>query len=65
MKTGMCGIFLLQGTDCTRRMDNMQKDRQTDRHLSVVEKLLAAGCNKEARARVSVFACDSICVFIL
>ena len=32
-------------------------------HLSVVDKLLAAGCNKEARNDVSVFACDIICVF--
>ena len=32
-------------------------------HLSVVEKLLAAGCKKEAGTNVSVFACDSICVF--
>ena len=28
-----------------------------------MEKLLAAGCKKEARDNVSVFACDSICVF--
>ena len=32
-------------------------------HLSIVEKLLAAGCNKEARSNVSVFACDIISVF--
>ena len=32
-------------------------------YLSIVEKLLSAGCQKDVKANVSVFVCNSICVY--
>ncbi|XP_062507106.1 ankyrin repeat domain-containing protein 23-like [Corticium candelabrum] len=32
-------------------------------HLSIVEKLLSAGCQKDVKNNVSVFVCNSICVY--
>ena len=34
-------------------------------HLSIVEKLLSSGWDKEARDNVSVFVCNNICVYFI
>ena len=33
--------------------------------MSIMKRLLSAGCNKQVKDNVSVFVCDSICDLIL
>ena len=33
--------------------------------MSIMTRLVAAGCNKQVKAKVSVLVCDSICDLIL
>ncbi|XP_062506285.1 E3 ubiquitin-protein ligase MIB2-like [Corticium candelabrum] len=34
-------------------------------HVSILKRLMSAGCNQQVKSHVSVFVCDSICDLIL
>ena len=34
-------------------------------HLSIIKRLVAAGCDRQVKDKVSVLVCDSICDLIL